>query len=181
MFLDRSSFTRVHMLLQRLRNLLTLAQWARKQLSSAHLWHGTQFRTHTAYSWNLLICLEFTRIKMFMFIFRCGGPMCGVQGCFRLLQRQTWLLDQRAQGSKATHMAGTAGSVVGHHGTSAQVPWYRYDDTHYIILTGSAAMTHLNVFGSLLLLSEAHEVKRISQMWKEMDHSHRKAHLETPG
>lgn len=41
MFLDRSSFTRVHMLLQRLRNLLTLAKWARMQLSSAHLWHGT--------------------------------------------------------------------------------------------------------------------------------------------
>ncbi|KAL7381046.1 hypothetical protein ABVT39_027770 [Epinephelus coioides] len=67
MFLDRSAFTRVHMLLQRLKNLLTLTQWARKQLSSAHLWH------------------------------------------------------------------------------------------------------------------EAQEVKRISQMWKEMDHSHRKACLETPG
>ncbi|KAJ4939722.1 hypothetical protein JOQ06_029160 [Pogonophryne albipinna] len=40
MFLDRSAFSRVHMLLQRLRNLLTLAQWARKQLGSAHLWHG---------------------------------------------------------------------------------------------------------------------------------------------
>lgn len=46
MFLDRSSFTRVHVLLQRLRNLLTLAQWARRQLSSTHLWHGTRFRMH---------------------------------------------------------------------------------------------------------------------------------------
>lgn len=46
MFLDRSSFTRVHVLLQRLRNLLTLAQWARSQLNSTHLWHGTCFRTH---------------------------------------------------------------------------------------------------------------------------------------
>lgn len=48
MFLDRSSFTRVHMLLQRLRNLLTLAQWARRQLSSTHLWHGTEHIHHTA-------------------------------------------------------------------------------------------------------------------------------------
>ncbi|XP_068436644.1 uncharacterized protein [Clinocottus analis] len=40
MFLDHSSFNKVHVLLQRLRNLLTLAQWARRQLGSAHLWHG---------------------------------------------------------------------------------------------------------------------------------------------
>ena len=41
MYLDRSAFTRVHVLLQRLRNLLTLAQWARKQLRAVHFWHGT--------------------------------------------------------------------------------------------------------------------------------------------
>lgn len=69
-----------------------------------------------------------------MFSFRCRGPMCGLQGYIRLLRRQTWLLEPRAQGSKATHLAGAAGSVVGHHGASAQVPWYRYDHIHYIIL-----------------------------------------------
>lgn len=37
------------------------------------------------------------------------------------------------------------------------------------------------MFGSLLFLSETQEVKRITQMWKEMDHSHRKAGLETQG
>lgn len=51
MFLNRSSFTRINMLLQRLKNLLSLAQWARRQLSSPHLWHGTYFRTHTGHSW----------------------------------------------------------------------------------------------------------------------------------
>lgn len=34
---------------------------------------------------------------------------------------------------------------------------------------------------SLLSLSEAQEVKRISQMWKEMEHSHQKAYLMTLG
>ena len=34
---------------------------------------------------------------------------------------------------------------------------------------------------SLLALLEAHEVKRISQMWKEMGHGQRKACLEAPG
>lgn len=46
MFLDRNAFTRVHMLLQRLRNLLTLAQWARRHLSPAHLWHGVDISEH---------------------------------------------------------------------------------------------------------------------------------------
>lgn len=72
--------------------------------------------------------------------------MCGVQGYVRLLWRQTWLLEPRAQGSKATHLAGTAGSVVGHHGASAQVPWYRYDHTHHIIWTWWAVETPLKVF-----------------------------------
>ncbi len=61
--------------------------------------------------------------------------MCGLQGYIQLLRHQPWLLEQRAQGSKATHLAGTAGSVVGHYGASSKVPWYRYDDTHYMILT----------------------------------------------
>lgn len=46
MFLDWSSFTRIHMLLQRLRNLLTLGQWARRHVTSAHLWHGRHFKAH---------------------------------------------------------------------------------------------------------------------------------------
>lgn len=40
MFLDHSCFTRVHLLLQRLRNLLTLAQWGRRQSGLTHFWHG---------------------------------------------------------------------------------------------------------------------------------------------
>ncbi|MEQ2285273.1 hypothetical protein AMECASPLE_030102 [Ameca splendens] len=32
MFLDQSSFIKVHLLLRRLQNLLTLVQWSRKQL-----------------------------------------------------------------------------------------------------------------------------------------------------
>ncbi len=72
--------------------------------------------------------------------------MCGLQGHIRLLRRQTWLLEPRAQGSEATHLAGAASSVVGHHGASAQVPWYRCDHIHYITLTRWAAMTPLTVF-----------------------------------
>ncbi|KAM8917564.1 uncharacterized protein AB9W97_002483 isoform 5-T7 [Spinachia spinachia] len=40
MFLDRNSFHMVHTLLRRLSNLLTLAQWARRQLGAALFWHG---------------------------------------------------------------------------------------------------------------------------------------------
>lgn len=54
MFLDRSSFNRVHMLLQKLRNLLTLAQWAARQLSSAHLWKGTQTAGKEQWSSSIL-------------------------------------------------------------------------------------------------------------------------------
>lgn len=59
MILDRSSFVRVHMLLQRLRNLLTLAQWAKKQIPSAHLCHGTT----RWFGWSLwsFCLLEFKR------------------------------------------------------------------------------------------------------------------------
>lgn len=58
-----------------------------------------------------------------MILFRYWGPMCGVQGYIRLRRCQTWLLGQRAHSSNTAHLAGTAGSVVGHHGASAQVPW----------------------------------------------------------
>ncbi|XP_062252507.1 uncharacterized protein LOC133961426 isoform X3 [Platichthys flesus] len=120
MFLDRSSFTRVHMLLQRLRNLLTLAEWARRQLASAHLWHGV-------------------------------GVPCGIcrdtlsssdvrQGCWgrehRALKQHIWL--------------------------GRLVQWF-------------------GIMGLLPKLPEAHEVKRISQMWKEMEHNHQKSCLETLG
>lgn len=52
--------------------------------------------------------------------------MCGVQGYMWLLRSQTWLLETSAQGSKATHLAWTVGSVVGHDGALAQIPRYRY-------------------------------------------------------
>ncbi|XP_030299185.1 uncharacterized protein LOC115597438 isoform X3 [Sparus aurata] len=120
MFLDRSSFTRVHMLLQRLRNLLTLAQWSRRQLSSAHLWHGMG-----------VPCVV------------CGDTLSSSdvgRGCWnrehRALKQHIWL-----------------GQLV---------QWW-------------------GIMGLLPKQPEAHEVKRISQMWKEMGQGHRKACLETPG
>ncbi|XP_051252076.1 uncharacterized protein LOC127361465 isoform X2 [Dicentrarchus labrax] len=120
MFLDRSSFTRVHMLLQRLRNLLTLAQWARKQLSSAHLWHGVGV--------PCVVCRD---------TFCSSDVRCG---CWnrehRALKQHIWL--------------------------GRLVQWW-------------------GIMGLLPKSPEAQEVKRISQMWKEMGHSHRKACLETPG
>ncbi|KAK9533644.1 hypothetical protein VZT92_008749 [Zoarces viviparus] len=120
MFLDRSSFIRVHMLLQRLRNLLTLAQWARRQLGSAHLWHGMGV--------PCVVCrdtLSSSDIR---------------RGCWnrehRALKQHIWL--------------------------GRLVQWW-------------------GIMGLLPKYPEAHGVKRISQMWKEMDQSHRKACLETPG
>ncbi|XP_027130721.1 uncharacterized protein LOC109142542 isoform X2 [Larimichthys crocea] len=120
MFLDRSSFTRVHMLLQRLRNLLTLAQWARRQLSSAHLWHGMGV--------PCMVCRD------------TFGSSDVRHGCWnrehRALKQHIWL--------------------------GRLVQWW-------------------GIVGLLPKYPEAQEVKRISQMWKEMSHSHRKACLETPG
>ncbi|KAM6968707.1 protein ELYS-like isoform 2-T2 [Tautogolabrus adspersus] len=120
MFLDRSSFTRVHMLLQKLRNLLTLAQWARRQLSSAHLWHGVGV--------PCVVCRD------------TFGSSDVKQGCWnrehRALKQHIWL--------------------------GRLVQWW-------------------GIMGLLPKYPEAHEVKRITQMWREMDQSHRKACLETPG
>ncbi|XP_035023722.1 uncharacterized protein LOC118116278 isoform X3 [Hippoglossus stenolepis] len=120
MFLDRSSFTRVHMLLQRLRNLLTLAEWARRQLTSAHLWHGVGV--------PCVVCrdtLSSSDVR---------------RGCWgrehRALKQHIWL--------------------------GRLVQWF-------------------GIMGLLPKLPEAHEVKRISQMWKEMEHSHQKSYLETLG
>ncbi|XP_070834668.1 uncharacterized protein [Chaetodon trifascialis] len=120
MFLDRSSFTRVHMLLQRLRNLLTLAQWARRQLGSVHLWHGMGV--------PCVVCRD------------SFGSSDIRHGCWnqehRVLKQHIWL--------------------------GRLVQWW-------------------GIMGLLPKYPEAQEVKRISQMWKEMGHSHRKACLETPG
>ncbi|KAF0044394.1 hypothetical protein F2P81_003552 [Scophthalmus maximus] len=90
MFLDRSSFTRVHMLLRRLRNLLTLAEWARRQLTSAHLWHGTHFRTHTANSFSSMVVFGPLLIL---------GPPC------RLFSKRAALsaVRQTASGSESEH------------------------------------------------------------------------------
>ncbi|XP_064181416.1 uncharacterized protein LOC135249771 isoform X3 [Anguilla rostrata] len=38
MYLDQQSFTRIHLVLKRLRNLLSLARWGRSQVSSTHCW-----------------------------------------------------------------------------------------------------------------------------------------------
>nr|XP_033498259.1 protein ELYS-like isoform X2 [Epinephelus lanceolatus] len=120
MFLDRSAFTRVHMLLQRLKNLLTLTQWARKQLSSAHLWHGV------------------------------GVPCVVCRDTYSSsdVRRGCWNREHKA--------------LKQHIWLGQLVQWW-------------------GIMGLLPKSPEAQEVKRISQMWKEMDHSHRKACLETPG
>ncbi|XP_062296867.1 uncharacterized protein LOC134001318 [Scomber scombrus] len=120
MFLDKSSFTRVHMLLQRLGNLLTLAQWARRQLSSAHLWHGVGI--------PCVMCRD-----------TCGSSEVR-HGCWK-----------RAHSALRQHIL--LGQLV---------QWW-------------------GIMGLLPKYPEAHEVKRIAQMWKEMDHSHRKTCLETSG
>ncbi|KAK1894557.1 Protein ELYS [Dissostichus eleginoides] len=120
MFLDRSAFSRVHMLLQRLRNLLTLAQWARKQLGSAHLWHGL------------------------------GVPcvVCRDTSGFSDVRRGCWNREHRA--------------LKQHIWLGQLVQWW-------------------GIMGLLPKYAEAQEVRRISQMWKDMAHSQRKACLETPG
>lgn len=127
MFLDRSSFHMVHTLLQRLSNLLTLAQWARRQQGSAHIWHGT-LEQHVDISPcscpNQFTCKFHIFIIFLIHFFSYGGPMYGLQGFIQILRKRTWLLEPRARGTKATHLAGAAGPVVGHHGSSAQVPWY---------------------------------------------------------
>ncbi|XP_042244671.1 uncharacterized protein LOC121881098 [Thunnus maccoyii] len=108
------------MLLQRLGNLLTLAQWARRHLSSAHLWHGVGV--------PCVVCRD------------TYGSSEVRRGCWnrahRALRQHIWL--------------------------GRLVQWW-------------------GIMGLLPKYPEAHEVKRISQMWKEMDHSHRKACLETLG
>ncbi|XP_069391818.1 uncharacterized protein [Paralichthys olivaceus] len=120
MFLGRSSFTRVHMLLQRLRNLLTLAEWARRQLTSAHLWHGVGV--------PCVVCRD------------TPSSLDVRRGCWsrehRALKQHIWL--------------------------GRLVQWF-------------------GIMGLLPKYPEAHEVKRISQMWKEMEHSHQKSYVETLG
>ncbi|XP_023273001.1 uncharacterized protein LOC111663153 [Seriola lalandi dorsalis] len=120
MFLDRSSFARVHMLLQRLRNLLTLAQWARRQLTSAHLWHGVGYP-----------CV-----------------VCRDTGASSDVRRACWNREHRA--------------LKQHIWLGRLVQWW-------------------GIMGLLPKYPEAHEVKRISQMWREMEHSHQKAYLLTLG
>ncbi|CAI5696609.1 unnamed protein product [Oreochromis niloticus] len=120
MFLDRGSFTRVHMLLQKLRNLLTLAQWGRKHLCSAHLWHGAGV--------PCVICKDTYSSSEIR------------PGC--------WNREQRM--------------LMQHIWVGQLVQWW-------------------GIMGLLPKFPETQEVKRITQMWKEMDHSHRKAGLETQG
>lgn len=60
-----------------------------------------------------------------MSLCRYGDPMCALQGHIYPLRHDSWLLESRAQGFEETHLAGTVGSVVGDHGTSAQIPRYR--------------------------------------------------------
>ncbi|XP_041828117.1 uncharacterized protein LOC121631339 [Melanotaenia boesemani] len=119
MFLDRSSFARVHMLLQRLKNLLTLAQWARKQQCTAHLWHGVGI--------PCVLCRD------------TNSSSNVRQDCWnqehRTLNQYIWL--------------------------GRLVQWW-------------------GIMGLLPKFPEPQEVKRISQMWKEMGLSHRKACAETP-
>lgn len=120
MFLDRSSFTRVHMLLQRLRNLLTLAQWGRKQLCSAHLWHGV------------------------------GVPCMVCKDTYSSsdIRHSCWNREHR--------------TLKQHIWLGQLVQWW-------------------GMMGLLPKFPDTQEMKRIAQMWKEMDHSHRKTCLETPG
>ncbi|KAK2826085.1 hypothetical protein Q5P01_020299 [Channa striata] len=115
MFLDRSSFTKVHVLLQRLSNLLSLAQWVRKQLSS-----GVGI--------PCVVCRE----TLCSSDVRCGCRNRAQRG----LKQHIWL--------------------------GRLVQWW-------------------GIMGLLPKCPEPHEVKRISQMWREIVHRHRRACLQTPG
>ncbi|XP_037341669.2 protein ELYS-like [Pungitius pungitius] len=119
MFLDRSSFHVVHKLLQRLSNLLTLTQWAKRQLGSAHIWHGMHV--------PCTVCRD---------AFRSSD---NGHGC--------WSREH--------------GALKQHIWLGRLVQWWA-------------------IMGLLPKYPDAHELKHITQMWKEMDHSHRKS-LETPG
>ncbi|XP_040054731.2 uncharacterized protein LOC120832500 isoform X2 [Gasterosteus aculeatus] len=119
MFLDRSSFHMVHTLLQRLSNLLTLAQWARRQRGSAHIWHVM-------------------------------GVPCTV--C-----RDSFRSSENGHGCWSREH----GALKQHIWLGRLVQWWA-------------------IMGLLPKYPDAHGLKHITQMWKEMDHSHRKS-LETPG
>ncbi|XP_031684808.1 uncharacterized protein LOC116374695 [Oncorhynchus kisutch] len=119
-FLDHSCFTRVHLLLQRLKNLLTLAQWGRRQSGLTHFWHGLGI--------PCVVC-------------RAGCGSSAVRQDFwnrihRALKQHIWL-----------------GRLVQWWGITGLLPKY----------------------------PEAQEMKRIYQMWREMDQNHRRASLHTLG
>ncbi|XP_034715046.1 protein ELYS-like [Etheostoma cragini] len=127
MFLDHSAFTRVHMLLQRLRNLLTLAQWPMVPISER-------------------IQLE----QLDICNCDCLGVPCVVcrdTFCSSDVRRGCWNREHRA--------------LKQHIFLGRLVQWW-------------------GIMGLLPKKPEAHEVKRISQMWKEMDHSHWNACLKIP-
>ncbi|KAM9708508.1 protein ELYS-like isoform 1-T1 [Menidia menidia] len=119
MYLNRSAFSRINMLLQRLKNLLTLAQWARKKLCAAHFWHGVGV--------PCMICMD------------THSSSAIRQDCWNrehnTLKQHIWL-----------------GQLI---------QWW-------------------GIMGLLPKFPDVQEVKRITQMWKEMDPKHRKVCLETP-
>ncbi|XP_023208249.1 uncharacterized protein LOC111612187 [Xiphophorus maculatus] len=113
MFLDRSSFTEVHILLQRLQNLLILVQWLRKQQglkAPCMICRDAQHSSNGRHAcWNQELCT---------------------------LKQHIWL--------------------------GRLVQWW-------------------GIMGLLPRLPEAQELKRISQMWKEMELSHQEMCLKTVG
>ncbi|KAL6477767.1 hypothetical protein MHYP_G00136020 [Metynnis hypsauchen] len=114
MFLDQNSFTKLHLLLQKLKNLLSLACWGKTHGVTLHPTHNLTCRTNRVY----------------------GNAMVR-WGCSNLDQhtlRQHILM----------------GRLVQWWGFTGLLPQY----------------------------PDAHELKQISQMWREMDHNHKRACLE---
>ncbi|KAM4724067.1 uncharacterized protein FYW61_014643 isoform 2-T2 [Anableps anableps] len=113
MFLDRSSFIKVHMLLQRLLNLLILVQWSRKQLGVGA---------------PCMICRD------------TQHSSDARQSCWN---QELWTLKQ-------------------HIWLGRLVQWW-------------------GIMGLLPRSPEAQELRRISQMWREMELSHQEMCLKTAG
>ncbi|XP_036006897.1 uncharacterized protein LOC105916829 isoform X2 [Fundulus heteroclitus] len=112
MFLDQSSFIKVHKLLLRLQNLLTLVQWSRKQIGVGA---------------PCMICRNLQSSD-------------GRHACWK---HEYWTLKQ-------------------HIWLGRLVQWW-------------------GIMGLLPRFPEAQELRRISQMWKEMELSHQEMCLTTPG
>ncbi|XP_047249074.1 protein ELYS-like isoform X2 [Girardinichthys multiradiatus] len=113
MFLDQSSFIKLHLLLWRLQNLLTLVQWSRKQLDVG------------------VPCMI------------CRGTQHSSAGRHNCWNQEHWTMKQ-------------------HIRLGQLVQWW-------------------GIMGLLPRFPESQELRRISQMWKEMELSHQEINLKAAG